>query len=122
VLSEQAETLAELLRVLTGPGATGIGPDAGQLVDLWRDEDPGLLRPAIEELRGHGFIDVEYRQPLHIETMSERPPEGMPEIMPDREAGEADLYRIEDIAGVVVLKPLQAHFAARAPAARHSSR
>jgi hypothetical protein len=90
-MDESASTLAVMLRMKLGSDVQGTGPDCAQLAEMWSEEDPAALRPAIDELEHKGFIKVNRR----IATAHE----GIPNEL-----------RLRDIAGISVTESLQEYF------------
>ncbi len=91
MLSDDAESLARLLRSHVGPDAKGVGPDVSQLVALWDGRDLGALRPAIDELARRGFVRVDIGLSMGArDTRLKR-------------------YDLRNVVSVTVLEPMQAY-------------
>lgn len=60
MLSGNAFYLALSLREVYGPDCVGLGPDRSQLIDMWGDNDPPDLMPALRELKNRSFIEIQH--------------------------------------------------------------
>jgi len=89
MLSDSALDVAQRLRARLGPNVEGVGPDNGQLVEMFSDYDPDDLVSALDELKRFGFLKVE------IGRGAERPDEPRP---------------LRNIVSVNIMEPLQKYF------------
>jgi hypothetical protein len=86
MLSSEAMRVALVLRENVGADRKGVGPDRGQILQLFRDDPPGELLGAIEELAEYGYVRIE-------------------RVIAQQESGVPVEFR--GIAGVIVLEELQ---------------
>lgn len=88
MLSDSALKLAAILRAHEGPDVKGVGPDINQLISLWSDNPPEDLRPAMEELKRIGFINIDLRISAPVPA----------EMKP---------YNVRDVVGIQITEAMQ---------------